>query len=148
MRSSIRSTISGSPTVKVAWSRKQHRSQKRNHSARPAASNNSKDSRRRSSNLHSSSNLHCSNPHSSKDSRRRNSAGHRRAISSLAGERVPQCFGTGQRAVERQRGEIGLADQRRLQLFVILPAWNFGGAESPQVVGDELRIEQREAANA
>ena len=61
---------------------------------------------------------------------------------------MPQGFCAGQRALKRQRGEIGLADQRRLQLFVILATRYLCGAKRLQVIGDELRIEQCEAANA
>ena len=52
------------------------------------------------------------------------------------------------RAVERERAEIGLADDRVLQQPVIAPLANFDGAEGLQVIGDVLGVEQPVAAGA
>ena len=50
------------------------------------------------------------------------------------------------RAIDRERAEIGFADERISQQLVILPARDFSRAEYFQVVGHELGVKQPEAA--
>ena len=45
-----------------------------------------------------------------------------------------------------ERCEIGFADERCFEQLVILPARHFSGAERLQMIGDELGVEQQEAA--
>ena len=48
--------------------------------------------------------------------------------------------------LDAERGEIAFADERRFQELVILPPRHLDRAEGLQVIGDELRVEQLEAA--
>src|SRR5229473_943328 len=51
-----------------------------------------------------------------------------------------------QRRRERKYREVAFANQRVGEQFVILPALHLGGPEGLQVLGDELGVEQLEAA--
>src|SRR5260370_37147019 len=53
-----------------------------------------------------------------------------------------------QRRRERKYREVGFANQRVGEQFVILPALHLSGPEGLQVLGDELGVEQLEAASA
>ena len=67
--------------------------------------------------------------------------GHRRLTRSAFFE-VFERGGPGNRAIERQRGEIGFADQRGVEQLMIGRPRHFDGAEGSQMIGDELGVEQ------
>src|SRR5450759_1876193 len=67
---------------------------------------------------------------------------------SLFAPNYRQRFRAAERAVERERAEIGLADKRILQQPVIAPLADLDGAEGLQVIGDVLGVEQPVAAGA
>src|SRR5260221_9248761 len=57
-----------------------------------------------------------------------------------------QCLGAAERAIERDRSEISLADQRLFQQPVIAPLGDFHGAEYFEVLGHILRVQQTVAS--
>src|SRR3954468_3224632 len=66
----------------------------------------------------------------------------RRAI---AGEHCKR-LRSGHRLPGAQRAEIAITGERRLQELVVLPPRHFDGAENPEVIGHELRVQQLEPA--
>src|SRR5580692_10754052 len=57
-----------------------------------------------------------------------------------------QCGDAGNRLAQRKHREIRLPDEGLGQQLVVLAARHLGGAEGPEVVGDELGVEQAKAA--
>src|SRR5260370_38644297 len=64
---------------------------------------------------------------------------------SVASE-VGEDLRSGHRLLELERSEIGLARQRGFEQLGILPPRYLDRSECPQVIGDELGIEQLETA--
>src|SRR4051812_47420755 len=135
MRWSTRSTISGSPTAKAARSPKQRPNRRRRRLRAPRASSNNRSSNGRPRNNNGAPRPPPppTTPPTPAARPQTTTAPRPTSHSDLADHRKPQRFAARQRTVKRQRREIRLADQRRLELFMILPARYLGGAECPKM---------------